>query len=225
MRGLIAIPVVVAVVIACASTSPEIPFCGPLAEQPPLAVPDECSEAEQLDAEKQLSDLLVSAQSPLLLRVAFGQDATVRSVCVERGSRYDWSARRGAAEQLENARGISGPSCLANKRIDLNRRGAKLATIKEAELRCGQQVGTATRTGGGSSKVVAWQLRRCMAFESDWLILPLPGSTQALVFGKPETLDPPTVRASDTMSRCNRKALAFEDRLECVRSEGWEQLR
>lgn len=148
--------------------------------------------------------------SRALVRVEFDETARVRSVCVETPNPSDaWLARRHLAAQSDAiAKLPPGPPCLVGMRLDLNRYEATLAEIAYYQALCPAFAGN-----------------ECMEDHGDWITRNRIGWARPFLFVAPEIENPPDLDASDTVSRCWRKAKhPFEPQAACIQAEGWEML-
>jgi len=201
--------------------------CAPLAKLPPLAAADCRASADANAFEQRLREATKDDSGSSLVRASLGEDSRVTSLCADRtGAMGEWKVRQALGARLPALRALAaGPACLAGTRVDLNRRAATVAESERAEDRCDQRARTTrdTRSGAGTPLIVARQLQECVEYEADWIFVYRPGSMEPAVFGRPQVVDPPDVRARDTASRCRRE----NDRdaeIACIESEGWELL-
>ena len=167
-----------------------------------------------------------------MVRIEFDAGSKVRAVCADRNRNAgSWLARRElGARHREILAAPAGPACLADRRLDLNRREAKWAEIKRVEDVCRERarisLDTLTRPGIRLHGLDRLDPRECIEYESDWVLLDRPGSNKAVIFAKPEVADPPRVRSYETVSRCSRETREwdFESQVACIEADGWEPL-
>ncbi len=216
--------------LACvegSSGGPRAERCAPLAELAPLPSQACREDSQALAFEQNLSAAIEENAAALLVRVELGDDARVRRICANGASgASEWKARRSLGAQLADLMGTRpGPPCLAGRRLDFNRRAAKIAEADRAEFRCREQFRTTRETTRGfmSLRFAATDLDECLEHEASWIYVYRRGVLRPLVFGKPEVLVPPSVRARDTASRCSRKN-GVDAEIACIEAEGWELL-
>lgn len=135
----------------------------------------------------------------------------MRAVCAEAAfTRDEWSQRRHLAVQSKAIASLPpGPSCLAGKRLDLNRYEATLAKISPAATLCGGQTG---------------HVEQCMARHGNWIVRDRVGWTRPFLYVTPEMANPPQLSALDTARRCMRPSNQFEFESECIQADGFEML-
>ena len=208
-----------ALALGCASGGQpdvsDVPVCGPLETLPPL--PDACGPVELATHRSELEATGLERNHRARVRVNFDESSRVSGVCVESqvGGNV-WQGRRSVADRLEAIRSVpAGPACLAGRRLDFNRYEAKFAEIEQARVLCERQVGR--RTG---------RLRECLQFQSNWILIDLPGSTRPAIFVKPDVPNPPGPSVTETVNRCSRTepALRFDRMAACIQSDGFEVL-
>ena len=228
MRGpVLAACCVVALACADGSSTGGTERCAPLAELSPLPSLQCREAADALAFEQGLRTAIGDAAGGLLVRVELGEDARVRTLCaVDRPGH--WKERRALAGELAAVMQMpAGPACLAGKRLDLNRRAAKQAEIQRLEWHCQRRLQTSLETSRGvvGPQLTSRQWHDCIEFDADWVVVHERGVMEPLLFGKPEVVDPPTVRARDTASRCSRKhKIGSDAQVACIEAEGWERL-
>jgi len=224
--------------LACASPDAgRVPLCGSHASLAPLPAAQSCDARELAEFSAGLEKRLGERADRALVRVEFDGAAAVRSVCAEDAPGYGRDgARRAVAENLDALLASPpGPTCLADKRLDLNRYEAAWAEIHERETRCGEQTRVTRETQGspttvrnaivpGAYGVYEREYERCLDYEADWIALDAPGSNRPAIFVKPEVPDPPGASVYDTRSRCLRQSRVFEKQAECIEAEGFERL-
>lgn len=216
--------------VACAdgSTAPRAERCAPLAELAPLAS-QECRESEEAIAfTDALQSVVEDSAYGMLVRTELDDGSRARTICADGApNRREWKERLTLGSRLVDLVQMPpGPVCLAGKRVDLNRRAAKLAEVDETEFRCANHVRVTrdAERGHATPRFLDRALTNCIQHEATWVLLYETGVMQPLVFAKPEVVDPPPVPARDTVSRCGRVHV-FEKRVACVEAEGWERLR
>ena len=137
---------------ACASVNQShLPKCEPIEALP--ALPDSAclGDADTTAYRDRLRESMGSDVGSLFVRAILDESSRMRSLCTEstRGP-GGWRADRNLSERLlEFAEIAGGPACLANRRLDLNRRAAKLAQMKRRRLECTVEMGTITNAGKG----------------------------------------------------------------------------
>jgi hypothetical protein len=191
-----------------------VPACPPVAQSQPAADASTCDARALAEYSEALQERILGRSSRALVRVEFDDRAQVRAVCVdERTGRDNGQARRTVAEKLvELGTPPVGPSCVAGRRIDLNRYEAKLAETKNARSSCSVI---------GNQRMKA--LQRCEKYPSDWILYDRVGSTRPYLYVKSEDAEP-SVTASATLSRCARTEHGFDDQSKCIQSDGFELL-
>lgn len=215
---------------ACASVgAPELPECESIERL--AALPDASCMGDPATAEfrSRLRESLSSDVGPLLVRVMLDDSSRVRSLCT--GSTLvpgGWRARTNLSTRYAEISEIDGgPACLANRRLDFNRKAAKLAENKRRRLGCTRDLATITRTGAGlsgpESATMAGESQTCVDHGADWIVLNPGGLKHPSVFAKPEVADPPAISASKTREKCF-KLRGFDARVTCIKDEGWELL-
>ena len=216
--------------LACvegSSGAPRVESCAPLPELAPLASRQCREDSQALAFEESLRGPIEEDAAALLVRVEFSDETRVRGICANGASgASEWKARRALGARLADLMGIHpGPSCLAGRRLDLNRRAAKMAEAERVAFRCRERFRTtrAMRHGYGALRFAGSQLDECMEHEATWIYVYRRGVMQPLVFGKPEVVAPPAVRARDTASRCSRQDEVAAE-IACIEEEGWELL-
>jgi hypothetical protein len=218
------------VLLACAgggSDSPSVDVCAPLAELAPLPEP-ECRQSEESRSfERMLQAAIQDDAESLLVRVELGPDAHVRAVCAEGvATRTRWSAERAVGRRVPELLAMSpGPACLAGRRLDLNRRAAKMAEAENAEYLCTERRRQTLETTPGIDPLRRSQQvwNQCLEHDATWILVHRVGVMDPVVYARPEVVDPPPVRARDTASRCSRE-FNFDAKIACIESEGWERL-
>ena len=228
MRGrVLAACCVVAIACADGFAGDGVERCAPLAELAPLPALACREEADALAFAQVLQAAIADAAGGLLVRVELGEDARVRTLCAENLPGH-WKERRALAGELTAVMQMpAGPACLAGKRLDLNRRAAKQAEIQRLEWHCQRRLQTSLETSRGvvGPQLTSRQWHDCIEFDADWVVVHERGVMEPLLFGKPEVVDPPTVRARDTASRCSRKhKISSDAQVACIEAEGWERL-
>jgi hypothetical protein len=191
-----------------------VPACPPVAQSLPAADASACDARALAEYSEVLQERILAGSSRALVRVEFDDRAQVRAVCVdERTGRDAGQARRIVAKNLlELGKAPVGPSCVAGRRIDLNRYEAKLAETKSARSSCSVI---------GNQRMKA--LLKCDKYPSDWILYDRVGSTRPYLYVKPE--DAPTaVTAGATLRRCARTARGFDEQSECIQADGFELL-
>lgn len=191
-----------------------LPPCSAL-ESRQLAASAACDERELAIYTEALSDRIVPPSSRALVRIEYDDRARVRSMCVDDHTGRDvWSARRDVAEQLVAMGAIpDGPRCAAGKRIDLNRYEAKLAETRSAQGWCGTVI---------SGRMKA--LQPCKKYSSDWIVYDRVGRGRPYLYVQAEGAPIAAAPASETLSRCARKARGFEKQSACIQAAGFELL-
>ncbi len=129
------------VCLSCADGSsgvPRVEQCAPLAELAPLPSPECREEAEARAFAQSLWDVIEDDAAALLVRFELGDAARVRSICADgMFARSEWKTRRAIGTQLAKLMEVrAGPPCLAGRRLDLNRRAAKMAEVDRLEFEC-----------------------------------------------------------------------------------------
>ena len=107
----------------------------------------------------------------------------------------------------------SGPSCVAGKRIDLNRYEATVAEARYARNWCGVVA---------TDRMKA--LAPCSQFASDWILYDRVGVTRPYVFFASEDALANGVRADQTVARCERAGKGFEAQSACIQADGFDLL-
>lgn len=216
--------------LACvdgSSDGPRVEDCASLAELASLPSRQCREDTQALAFEHSLWGLIEDDAAELLVRVEFGDEARVRSVCADGVSgASEWKARRALGARLAEVMAApAGPPCLAGRRLDLNRRVAKVAEADRAEFRCRERFRNTRELARGyrDLRFAASELEDCIQHAATWIYVYRSGVMRPLVFGKPETADPPAVRARDTASRCSREN-DVDAEIACIESEGWELL-
>jgi len=201
--------------------------CAPLAELAPLPLAECRDQADARAFEQRLQALIAEAAGGLLVRVELGADARVRTLCSEDLPGH-WKARHALAGELASVMQVpAGPTCLAGKRLDLNRRAAKHAEIQRLKRECERKFRMSLETSRDvdAARLSSRQWHDCIEFDADWIVVEQRGVMEPLLFGKPEVVDPPTVRARDTAARCGRKHVTDRDaQVACIEADGWERL-
>ena len=125
-------------VLGCAASGRQVEYCEPLSSLNPVAEISCQSTSEANDfAERYLAPLIDEA-GPLIVRVEFGADARVESLCVEMSNARDaWSARSRLSRRIDETRAFpAAPACFSGTRLDLNEFGAHRAGVQEARGNC-----------------------------------------------------------------------------------------
>lgn len=216
--------------LTCTSVTPShLPRCEPAESLSPL--PDlACRADPQTVAFRgRLRESMGSDVGPLFVRAMLDEASRVQSLCTDstripRG----WRAEQNLAERLsEFAEVPGGPACLANRRLDLNRRAAKLAEIKRQKAGCMGELGTITKGGKGltgpQSSTVTAESSACINQGADWVQLDPGGLKHPLIFAQPEVSDLPAVSAQKIRQKCFRLR-DFKKRESCIVDYGWELL-
>jgi hypothetical protein len=191
-----------------------VPACAPVEQGLPAVDLTSCDAKELAAYRERLEDRLLPGSSRALVRIEFGEGAQVRAICVDEQTGRDTSqARRNVARNwLERQKPPPGPSCLAGRRLDLNRYEAKLAETKSARSSC-------SVVGNQRMKALA----KCEKYPSDWILYDRVGSTRPYLYVKSEGAHE-SVTANATVQRCARTAHGFDDQSECIQSDGFELL-
>jgi len=238
--------------LACASPSPySVERCPSLRSLPPRPT-DECAaDPESVAYQDRLTALLTSASGPLALRAVLDERSRVASICAEGTARgmENARARRFLSANLGDVWALApGPSCLAGRRLDLDRRHALLVRIERTEAQCRSEMrgsGGAFRQDGGqlqsSARGTPSALDRrlapnaCIGARLAWLFAEQRGSLWelsararagdpgVLLFAPMEGSAPPPAQARLVAYTCsrlgNREAL-----LACMQLMRWELL-
>lgn len=209
--------------LACATATP-VPVCPSLAELKPLAEPS-CTLEAASATHTSLADRFEPAAGPLLVRIEFDSQSVPGNVCVER--RYNAGEARALRHIRTEIAALSdiapGPPCLADRRLDLNRRNASLAEMERSWQKCEDRYRSASQgiTIGSPAKIAAREFVQCVQFESKVLAVEPADGADALIFAAPETLDPPDLEPSRTAERCE-DAPDLDELISCIENDGWE---
>jgi len=134
--------------LACASQVPGLAECPAVAQMQPRPTESCESEPDSILLQRQLTALIEEDASPLRVRVEFGSQSEIRTICVDRTfARGATAARRRLAERVAKVslEGAFGPPCLANSRLDFNLRGVQYATIRLMAKKCEHEANAARR--------------------------------------------------------------------------------
>ena len=215
---------------ACASVNQShLPKCEPIEALP--ALPDSAclGDADTTAYRDRLRESMGSDVGSLFVRAILDESSRMRSLCTE-STRVPggWRADRNLSERLlEFAEIAGGPACLANRRLDLNRRAAKLAQMKRRRLECTVEMGTITKAGKGlvgpESATIFVESSGCLNQAEDWVVVNRGELRHPIIFAKPEVSDPPDVDASKIRRQCFNLH-DFDDRASCITGHGWELL-
>jgi len=237
--------------LACASQVPGLPECPAVAQMQPRPSESCQSDPDSILLQRQLAALLEEDASPIRVRVEFGSQSEIQTICVDRTSaRGATAARRRLAERVAKVslESAFGPPCLANSRLDFNLRGVQYATIRLMAKKCEHEGSAARRVSeartdrppaGFHDYAEVSTYFRCLSYKQArldqvWLFDDLFTGRVAYVFYGTSTS---TLRQK-AMHKCfpyyeevpsfptdNSSRLPAEsDReaaIECMRSEGW----
>jgi hypothetical protein len=165
----------------------------------------------------------------ILVRVVLDGSSQVSHLCKESSLvSGGWRADVNLAQRISAYKAVAGgPACLADRRLDFNRRAAKLAEIKRRRLDCVDSTRSIEKSGvgltGPESGSFEVENSDCVSQGADWIELTGFGLRHTVVFAKPEVSDPPDLSARNTRRKCfkNRK---FSERMSCIKADGWELL-
>jgi len=235
--------------LACASQVPGLPECPAVAQMQPRPSESCQSDPDSILLQRQLAALLEEDASPIRVRVEFGSQSEIQTICVDRTSaRGATAARRRLAERVAKVslESAFGPPCLANSRLDFNLRGVQYATIRLMAKKCEHEGSAARRVSeartdrppsGFHDYAELSTYFRCLEYQQArldqiWLFDGLLTGRIAYVFyGTADS----TLRQT-AMHKCfpfylgatststNSQLPAESDRdaaIECMRSEGW----
>lgn len=209
------------------SDGPSVERCAALSALAPRAT-RECRESEEARTFVQAVEPTIREDAgALLVRLELDGSSRVRGVCADGvPTRTEWKARRRVGARIAALMETEpGPACLAGKRLDLNRRAAKLAEIEQVERLCRDEVLVTRDSTSGylTRRFLERNASECTARRATWVLVHDADSGASLLFAKPETPSPPKLHARDTASRCGRLE-DFEAQVTCVQGEGWEPL-
>jgi hypothetical protein len=217
-------------IIACATLNDSrLPNCEPIEALP--ALPDTACMEDGQTAEyrDRLRNAIGSDAGPVLVRAMLDESPQLRSLCVA-STRTPGGARaaRKLSQRLSEFSEIpGGPACLANRRLDFNRRAAKLAEIKKLRVGCHSDASTVTREAEGivemSSSDIVYDNIVCLNEVADWVAIQRSRLSHITIFAKPEVADPPNVDARTIRKSCFTLN-GFEERVSCIEGFGWELL-
>ena len=239
--------------VCCAAPTPySVERCPDLRRLPPR--PDDvcAADAESVAFQDRLTALLTSTAGRLALRVTLDANSRVASVCAEGTARGMEGARsrRLVSANLGDVYALApGPACLANRRIDLDRRQALLVQIDRTEVQCRGEM----RSSGGALVVGdqgynpsaargdATALERrlspnaCIGARIAWLFAEQRGSLWTfsargrsndpgvLLFSPIEDAQPPAAPARLAAQLCEKQTTR-EALLACMHRQRWELL-
>ena len=217
-------------ILACASPHSQLQRCEPIAALP--ALPELACRADPQTREyrDRLTESMGSDVGPLFVRAMLDDSSRVRSLCMESTRvRRGWRAEQNLSRRLSEFTEVeAGPACLANRRLDLNRRAAKMAKIKQRRSACFGELGTISKGGKGrtapqSGSMITGENWICTEAGADWVEVSPPGLRHPLIFAKPEVSNPPTVTANKIRKNCLRKR-DYRGQVSCIMGYGWELL-
>jgi hypothetical protein len=163
----------------------------------------------------------------LFVRATLDEQSRIAALCVE-GPPVPGGFRKRAnlsARFLKFADVDGAPECLADRRLDINRRKSMQTAIKRRTNVCRNRSESVqvTHTEVGRAQAAVREFERCMDYQANWLTLYEVGRQQPHNFALPEVVDPPDIEASVTRAKCNKKRNST-DIAACMIADGWELL-
>lgn len=238
--------------VACAASQQRlVERCPSLKRLPPRPTEQCEADPESVAYQDRVAALVTSTSGPLALRVVLDENSSVASVCAEGTARgmENARARRTLSANLGDVWALPpGPSCLAGRRIDLDRRHAKLAEIERTEAQCRGEMtatGGATRADNGAMQSAtrmnpsaadrAIAPNACIEARLSWLFAEKRGTwwqlsarayskeSSALLFVPLERVEPAPAQARLVARTC-AKLTEREALLVCMELQRWELL-